>query len=656
MSWIDETFKGIHLDFHTPEFLNEAVKGFDPTQWMETFLRSGADFINLFAKCHHGNSYYDTQAGHKHRGLEQDMLGELVPRLKRAGVRVVAYYSTCTDDHAALAHPDWEQVGFDGRPLRFEEAGWHNVCFNAPYLDELMLPQLREITSSYDIDGYWLDMVLVMPDGCFCSHCRQRFEAAYGRPLEPGDGDHEAFRVGTLRRAIGAARDLVRSIRPEVLVTANGAGTIGDHFGLTTLCLRRGAGVTDYSAVEEQPGFHGDYYYVGYQSRYARRLNPLELIGVRFVNGWGDWTAKPMPQMKTEAAVMLSTHGRVTLGDQAYPDGTLDPHVYERMGAVFSFLEPRRPLVEGTRIETDTAVLFTDGLSPQLRAADAACRELHLQHDIVDEPQLEDLSAYRLLIAGEIGPIAGGSIERIVRFAESGGVVLITGRSATHNDLASLTGTEADGPLDFQVGYLPAGTLADPGLPLLVGSPPYRLTPRTAETIWPLQLPSCKQEPGKHVTHVHANPGPISGQPAATIRPHGRGQVILLGFDLFETYWHTNHWWLKSLVGALLERAGFEPLVKIEAAGTIHATLRRRGDECLLHLVAFHPSLATVGGYPAIEREGVLHDVSVSVRCAGTKATLEPDGVPIELDRTDGPYRRAVLPQIGIYDVLAIRE
>ena len=42
MSWIDQTWKGIHLDFHTPEFLDDAVKRFDPDRWMDTFLRSGA--------------------------------------------------------------------------------------------------------------------------------------------------------------------------------------------------------------------------------------------------------------------------------------------------------------------------------------------------------------------------------------------------------------------------------------------------------------------------------------------------------------------------------------------------------------------------------------------------------------------------------------
>ena len=651
-TWIDETFKGIHLDFHTPEFLEEAVKNFDPDAWLSTFLSSRADFVNLFAKCHHGNSYYDTELGHKHSGLQADMLGELVPRLKQAGVRVVVYYSANTDNYAARTHPEWEQVGADGEPLLLGDARWQNVCFNSPYLEELMLPQLREITTSHDIDGYWLDMILVMPGGCFCGFCRERFEIEYGRPLQVGDPDHEAFRVRTLQRGTGKARDLVRSIRPEVLVTANGAGTIGDHDGLTTLCLRRGDGVTDYSALEEQPGFHREYFYVGYQSRYARRVRPLELINVRFVRGWGEWCAKPLAQMTTESSVMLSTGGRVTLGDQAYPDGSLDPAVYERFRRVFEFLEQRRPLVEGTEIEVDTAVLFTNGLSDELRGADAVCRELHLQHDIVDEQDLEDLSSYGLLIVPEVDKLSTRSVERIGRFAETGGLVLVTGRSAIENDLASLTGVEVS-TLDYDVGYLPASTLADPGLPLLVASSPYRLTPRSAAMIWPLQLPSCKHEPGKIVTHLYPNPGSVSDDAAATVNRVGKGRVITIAFDLFQTFWNHNHWWLKHVVRSLLDDTDFEPLVKVKAPGTVHATLRRRGDERLLHMIGFYPGLAPGGGYPSIERAGSLHDVTVDLRCEGGRGTLEPAGESVELT-AHGRYRRAVLPKIHIYDVLRV--
>ena len=654
-TWLDSTYKGIHLDFHTPEFLDEAIVNFDPDRWVETFLLSNAQYVNLFAKCHHGNSYYNTEAGHKHAGLETDMLAELVPRLKAAGVRVVAYYSTNTDCRAAEDHPDWEQVDDAGNPILLS-SGWKNVCFNSPYLEELMLPQLREITEGYDIDGYWLDMVLVMPGGCFCLYCRLLFEQQYGRPLTPKDKDAEAFRVWTVQQAIRRSRNLVRSIKPEALITANGGGTIGDHDRLTTLCRRRGEGILDYSCVEEQPGFSGDYFYTGYQSRYTRRLNrPLELINVRFVRGWGEWTAKPLPQMLYEASIMLAVGHRVTLGDQAYPNGTLDTAVYRRFAKVFDYLGERRPFVAETEPVVDTAILFTDGLSPQLRGADAVCRELHLQHDQIDESELEHLSRYQLLILPETGQLASESIERIRRFAESGGHVVVTGSAALDNDLTSLTGLVHEGHRDFDIGYFPADVLADPGLPLLVTAPPHQVRPLSAQVVWPLQLPSCKHAPGKIVTHFYPNPGPLDRQPAASMNTVGAGKVFYLAFDLFRAYWQHNHWWLKAIIRALIAKGGFRPLVKLDADGTVHTALHRRGDEIFLHLICFQSGLATAGGYPSIEHMPQLRDVEVQLQYEGDEVAtfLEPGCRPVNMERKDG-YLHAKLPLLRLYEVLRV--
>ncbi|MDY6914124.1 MAG: alpha-L-fucosidase, partial [Planctomycetota bacterium] len=138
--WFGKAYKGLHLDFHTPEFLPDAIVNFDPDRWAANIVRSGADYANIFAKCHYGISYYRTAVGHIHSGLKADLLGELTSRLKAAGVGVVAYYSVNTDLRASLEHPDWTQVDAAGKPL-LTEGRWRDVCFNSPYFRQLMLPQ-----------------------------------------------------------------------------------------------------------------------------------------------------------------------------------------------------------------------------------------------------------------------------------------------------------------------------------------------------------------------------------------------------------------------------------------------------------------------------------------------------------------------------------
>jgi len=140
-NWDQKIYRRVHMDFHTPEFLPEAVKRFNPERFVSCLVKGKVQAVNLFAKCHYGNSYYNTKIGHKHSGLKQDMLGRLVREGKRHKIYVIAYYSVCTDRYASTTHPDWQQVDIKGNPIKI--GPWLNVCLNSPYLEKLMLPQLK---------------------------------------------------------------------------------------------------------------------------------------------------------------------------------------------------------------------------------------------------------------------------------------------------------------------------------------------------------------------------------------------------------------------------------------------------------------------------------------------------------------------------------
>lgn len=93
----------LHLDYHIPELSIPAFGRFDMAHYLEQLRRSDAEAVTLFAKDHFGNSFYPTRAGHRHRDLPCDLLGTAAAELRKAGKRVLAYYSLC-----------WEKRG--GRP------------------------------------------------------------------------------------------------------------------------------------------------------------------------------------------------------------------------------------------------------------------------------------------------------------------------------------------------------------------------------------------------------------------------------------------------------------------------------------------------------------------------------------------------------------
>ena len=121
----------LHLDYHIPELSIPAFGRFDMAHYLEQLRRSDAEAVTLFAKDHFGNSFYPTRAGHRHRDLPCDLLGTAAAELRKAGKRVLAYYSLCWEKRAADLHPEWRQLDAENRPFG-AEGPWGTVCVNSP--------------------------------------------------------------------------------------------------------------------------------------------------------------------------------------------------------------------------------------------------------------------------------------------------------------------------------------------------------------------------------------------------------------------------------------------------------------------------------------------------------------------------------------------
>ncbi len=52
----------IHLDFHTSEAIEGIGADFDPHEFATTLARAHVNSITVFARCHHGWIYYQSQA------------------------------------------------------------------------------------------------------------------------------------------------------------------------------------------------------------------------------------------------------------------------------------------------------------------------------------------------------------------------------------------------------------------------------------------------------------------------------------------------------------------------------------------------------------------------------------------------------------------
>ena len=87
---------------------------FDAKEFVQTLKESSINSVTVFAKCHHGLSYYPTKVGEMHPHLKFDMLGQMIEACHKSGIRTPVYISVCWDERAADNHPEWRVLDETG--------------------------------------------------------------------------------------------------------------------------------------------------------------------------------------------------------------------------------------------------------------------------------------------------------------------------------------------------------------------------------------------------------------------------------------------------------------------------------------------------------------------------------------------------------------
>ena len=63
----------VHLDFHTGPWIPDVGCYFDPEEFASTFKEAHVDSVTVFAMCHHGHLYYNTDHPARHPNLPKEL-------------------------------------------------------------------------------------------------------------------------------------------------------------------------------------------------------------------------------------------------------------------------------------------------------------------------------------------------------------------------------------------------------------------------------------------------------------------------------------------------------------------------------------------------------------------------------------------------------
>ena len=589
-----ESFFGIHFDFHAGPDCTEVGKNTTPEMINTIIDLVKPDYVQTDCKGHAGYTSYPTKVGNQVPGYVGDPLRVWRDVTAARGVGLYMHYSGVWDNRAIELNPDWAAI--DGAGNRSSSM----TSVFGPYVDKLLIPQLKELAGEYQVDGIWVDgeCWATMPD--YGERAQKLFRETTGIdtiPRGPGDPHwfewmqfhREAFR--SYMRHYTAA---VRSEYPEFQICGNWAFT--DHMPEPVSVA------VDFLSGDYSP--NDSVNFARYSGRFLVHQGvPWDLMAWSFSYP-SPRQQKTAVQLKREAAVVLALGG----GFQAYftqnRDGSVRLEEMGVMAEVAKFARERQPYCFRSIQIPQVAVLYSVdayqrnapglfaryGDNEKMRGVLQCLLELQYSVDIVTEHTLgRDLERFPMIVVPEWNYLQPTFRDDLVRYVENGGKLFVIGEETCK------LFTDAFGE---QFG----------------------------------------DEEAKILTSV--------------IREPGQGAVAFLAQAIGQEYAKTGDKNIREIVGATAKKLFPEPLVEVTGSQWVDVSLSKLGDKRMVHLVNTSGNHREMQIIEEIEPVGSLQ---VVLRCdtKPERITLQPEGKVYDFAFADGKATLTV-DSVPIYSILVV--
>lgn len=635
-----ESFLGIHFDFHAGPDCKEVGRNTTRAMIENIIDRVRPDYLQIDCKGHPGYSSYPTKVGNPVPGFVGDPLRLWREVTAQRGVALYMHYSGVWDGHA-VKNPGWAAADASGKPSARATSFW------GPYVDQLLIPQLRELAGDYGIDGVWIDgdCWAAMPD--YSESAVKAFRVATGFdavPQKPGEPhwfewlefNRQAFR-GYLNHYIAE----VKRTNPTFQICSNWAFT--DHMP-EAVCAP-----VDFISGDYAPDDSVN------SARLAGRFLPRQGKAWDLM-AWS-FSRKPSPtpggrmqktavQLQREAAVVLALGG----GFQAYHKQKRDGSIYDEemavMAEVAKFCRERQAICHHAEAVPQIALLFStaahyrtiNGLFSRNNARIGGVLQA-----LLDSQQSVELAAEHHL-AGRMGeypliivpewPYLDPAFKRdLVAYANGGGSLLLIGprTAALFQEELGVTldgNANANAPLFLQhEGALVAVT---------GNRQPVKLS-RDAVSIGAM---------------VATKDGVSPPQPAASMTKFGRGKIAATYFSFGAAYTKEPSETARAFLAGLVRQIFPNPLVAVEGSREVDVCVARNHGKLLVNLVNTAGPHRTQPIIDTIPPVGPL-TVTIRVPREPRRVTLEPGGRPLAYDSRNGKIRMT-LPELAIHDIIAV--
>ena len=451
MQWYQRSLFRSLVDMHIPSG-DGNLEQFDAEAYAQCMETAGVDTVYVAASNCLGLCLYPTKVGYRHSVSEKrDLLEERIRALRTRGIGVVAYMNSWSTE-AAKRHPEWQIRSSDGK-AQGESSRFGTCCLNSPYRD-LIRSMVREVVSSYDIDGLWLDMVGFFASDCTCQWCREKYRAKTGWELpetinwtDPNFIRYVRFKSETVTEYASMLAAEARAIKPEISVSLQcAAWNRAMNNGFSDAYFD----IMDYVS--------GDFYATRHKTDVICRIlpnlsrnQPFEYMISCAPHLSYHTGLKNRSEFMRQACTALLCGGSFMFIDAIDPSGTLNPELYRVMGQLRRELAPFLDTVDPeAKILRDVAVYvnfdsytvresegqpsFVLGtyrnIYENLEKINMAFTRAHIDYDILTEKNIHKLSQYKVLVVPDLYRMNPSECEKIAAFVKQGGRLYISGASS----------------------------------------------------------------------------------------------------------------------------------------------------------------------------------------------------------------------------------
>lgn len=678
---------------------------YDQAFWMDFLKRTSTQGVCLSAGG--VTAFYPTKVPFHTRSPylgKTDMFGDLTKACKKMGIRVLGR----VDPHAMradalAAHPEWVARNADGTPKKHPTApDLFLTCPNGGITFEWMPKILKEIVSTYPVDGIFGNRWAGSAGICYCGVCKSEFKAASGFdvPLSlanPQAPDVKAYNVWVDSKRYAQLKlwtDTVSAINPEAFFTPGTWGRLDPVRLRSTIRAvfsdRQGRNGQDpawlngrsakeaYCTMQDRPV--SGIFAVGETSTPYRFEDSCQAnaeiatyLHDGLAHGFRPWMTKFKAEVFDKRWVPLieevySWHAR----NEDYFRNTenLARVAMLQSDQTGTYYVPPAAQTSGNREVVPEAAQPRAGNGDYVRGYYQALVESRIPFNLTDERQLEPdyIGRYNVLVLPNVAALSDKQCAQLRDYVEKGGAIVAThetslcdewGKRRSNFALADLFGCDYAGKTDPRVqnSYLtvhgphPLTAGFDDTPRIMAGTKLVHVTPRGPVQAPLTLVPSYPDLPMERVfTTVWQTDTPM-----VYLRTVGKGRVVYFPFDLDRCFWETsNQDHLALLRNAVAWASGAEQPLTVKGAGMIDVSYWRQKNSLTAHLVNLTNPMAMKGYMREILPVGPF-TVSIAIPPGATvkAAKLLAAGTPVETRQENGRLLVTV-PRIHVHEVVAV--